>query len=154
VGEFFAQGGHAFGRHRVDRRIHSSAVFQTDENRVRNEREEMGRRAKREAVRRPSNVRGRGVGENERTLRERTRGVVDAGFESESEPVVRVAKFIEVPERMERHERGGGFGVPETQGNRRKDGMLEKRNAGRRRRRERGEAAERERAGRTMMEHT
>ena len=98
MGEFFAQGGHAFGRHRVDRRIHSSAVFQTDENRVRNEREEMGRRTKREAVRRPSNVRGRGVGENERTLRERTRGVVDAGFESESEPVVRVAKFIEVPE--------------------------------------------------------
>ena len=32
----------------------------------------------------------------------------------------------EVPERVERNERGGGFGVRETQGNRGEDGVLEK----------------------------
>ena len=78
MGEFFAQGGHAFGRHRVDRRIHSSAVFKPTKIVFETSGKKMGRRTKREAVRRPSNVRGRGVGENERTLRERTRGVVDA----------------------------------------------------------------------------
>ena len=71
----------------------------------------------------------------------------DLGFESESESNARDAKLKQVPERVERNERGGGFGVRETQGNRGEDGVLEKRDLGGRRRRERGETVEGERNG-------
>ena len=107
----------------------------------------MGRRAAAKTVRRTPPIRRRRVDEDERTLSQRIRRVDDLGFESESEQDARDAKFIEVPERVERNERGGGFGVRETQGNRGEDGVLEKRDIGGRRRRERGETVEGERNG-------
>ena len=82
----------------------------------------MGRRPAAKTVRRTPHIRRRRVDEDERTLSQRIRRVDDVGFESESEQDARDAKFKQVPERVERNERGGGFGVRETQGNRGEDG--------------------------------